>query len=201
MTCWSIARISRSPRVPVPIRASRSACCGATGRAVRAFRAWAGAQAHGAARGLAGEDLVIRERGSVTREVFESALAERGVTPGTLIEVEGRESVREAVAAGFGLGIVFESEMPPGRISAPSPSAMPRWMSRNMSLAWARANRWRWSEASSILSPRSRPESMRKGRSRRPRAFRCNAEIMSRQLKIGMLHFASECETASGRPS
>ncbi len=65
--------------------------------------------------GLAGEDLVIRERGSVTREVFESALAERGVTPGTLIEVEGRESVREAVAAGFGLGIVFESEMPPGK--------------------------------------------------------------------------------------
>ena len=63
---------------------------------------------------LAGEDLVIRERGSVTREVFESALAERGITPGTLIEVEGRESVREAVAAGFGLGIVFESEMPPG---------------------------------------------------------------------------------------
>ncbi len=63
---------------------------------------------------LAGEDLVIRERGSVTREVFESALAERGITPGMLIEVEGRESVREAVAAGFGLGIVFESEMPPG---------------------------------------------------------------------------------------
>ena len=63
---------------------------------------------------LAGQDLVIRERGSVTREVFESALAERGITPGMLIEVEGRESVREAVAAGFGLGIVFESEMPPG---------------------------------------------------------------------------------------
>lgn len=63
---------------------------------------------------LAGEDLVIRERGSVTREVFETALAERGITPGMLIEVEGRESVREAVAAGFGLGIVFESEMPPG---------------------------------------------------------------------------------------
>lgn len=63
---------------------------------------------------LAGEDLVIRERGSVTREVFETALAERGITPGMLIEVEGRESVREAVAAGFGLGIVFESEMPQG---------------------------------------------------------------------------------------
>lgn len=63
---------------------------------------------------IAGTDLVIRERGSVTREVFETALAEGGITPGTLIEVEGRESVREAVAAGFGIGIVFASEMPAG---------------------------------------------------------------------------------------
>ncbi|CAN1533014.1 LysR Transcriptional regulator [Rhabdaerophilaceae bacterium] len=59
---------------------------------------------------LAGQDLVIRERGSVTREVFESRLAEAGITPGTLMEVQGREAVREAVAAGFGIGIVFESE-------------------------------------------------------------------------------------------
>lgn len=61
---------------------------------------------------LAGVDLVIRERGSITRETFEAALAAEGVRPGTLTEVEGRESVREAVAAGFGLGIVFESEQP-----------------------------------------------------------------------------------------
>lgn len=61
---------------------------------------------------LAGVDLVIRERGSITREVFETALAAESIRPGTLTEVEGRESVREAVAAGFGLGIVFESERP-----------------------------------------------------------------------------------------
>ncbi|MBN8532733.1 MAG: LysR family transcriptional regulator [Rhizobiales bacterium] len=68
---------------------------------------------------LAGHDLVIRERGSITREVFESALAADSVIPGTLTEVEGRESVREAVAAGFGLGIVFESEMPSDKSFVP----------------------------------------------------------------------------------
>ena len=59
---------------------------------------------------LGGRDLVIRERGSITREVFEARLAEAGVRPGTLIEVQTREAVREAVAAGFGIGIVFDSE-------------------------------------------------------------------------------------------
>jgi DNA-binding transcriptional LysR family regulator len=59
---------------------------------------------------LRGRDLVLRERGSITREVFERALAERAVPAGTLIEVETREGVREAVAAGFGIGVVFESE-------------------------------------------------------------------------------------------
>jgi aminoethylphosphonate catabolism LysR family transcriptional regulator len=59
---------------------------------------------------LAGQDIVIRERGSVTREALEQKLAENGVRPAQLVEVEGREAVREAVAAGFGIGVVFESE-------------------------------------------------------------------------------------------
>jgi aminoethylphosphonate catabolism LysR family transcriptional regulator len=62
---------------------------------------------------LAGVDLVVRETGSVTREVFEARLAEAGIRPGNLVEVQGREAVREAVAAGFGIGIVFDSEFPP----------------------------------------------------------------------------------------
>ena len=62
---------------------------------------------------LAGQDLVIREAGSVTREVFEARLAEAGIRPGVLVEVQGREAVREAVAAGFGIGIVFDSEFAP----------------------------------------------------------------------------------------
>jgi aminoethylphosphonate catabolism LysR family transcriptional regulator len=60
---------------------------------------------------LASQDLVIRERGSITREVFESRLAERGVRPRHLVEVQTREAVREAVIADFGIGVVFGSEL------------------------------------------------------------------------------------------
>jgi LysR family transcriptional regulator, low CO2-responsive transcriptional regulator len=59
---------------------------------------------------LEGCELVIRERGSITREVFETRLAEAGVRPGALVEVQTREAVREAVASGFGIGIIFDSE-------------------------------------------------------------------------------------------
>lgn len=60
--------------------------------------------------GLDGRDLVLRERGSTTRDVIEARLQEHGVKPGQVFEVETREGVREAVAAGFGLGVVFASE-------------------------------------------------------------------------------------------
>lgn len=63
---------------------------------------------------VAGQDLVLRERGSMTREVFEARLAEAGIRPGALLEVQSREAVREAVRAGFGLGIVFGDEFRPG---------------------------------------------------------------------------------------
>jgi aminoethylphosphonate catabolism LysR family transcriptional regulator len=59
---------------------------------------------------LADCDLVIRERGSITREVFEARLAEAGVRPRALFEVQTREAVREAVASNFGIGVVFLSE-------------------------------------------------------------------------------------------
>jgi aminoethylphosphonate catabolism LysR family transcriptional regulator len=59
---------------------------------------------------LAGRAIVARERGSITREVFEAGLAQSGVVAGSLIEVQTREAVREAVAAGFGVGVVFDSE-------------------------------------------------------------------------------------------
>jgi aminoethylphosphonate catabolism LysR family transcriptional regulator len=61
----------------------------------------------------AAERLVLRERGSATRERFESALAQAGLSPARIVEVATREGVREAVAAGFGLGIVFETELGP----------------------------------------------------------------------------------------
>jgi aminoethylphosphonate catabolism LysR family transcriptional regulator len=63
---------------------------------------------------VAGQDLVLRERGSQTREVFESRLAAAGIRPGAILEVQSREAVREAVKAGFGLGIVFGGEFQAG---------------------------------------------------------------------------------------
>jgi aminoethylphosphonate catabolism LysR family transcriptional regulator len=60
---------------------------------------------------LAGQSLVLRERGSITREVIEQAMAAADISPGAIVEVQTREGVREAVAAGFGIGAVFASEL------------------------------------------------------------------------------------------
>jgi len=59
---------------------------------------------------LKDQELVLRERGSITREVFEQTLAGAAVKPAAIVDVQTREGVREAVAAGFGIGVVFESE-------------------------------------------------------------------------------------------
>jgi aminoethylphosphonate catabolism LysR family transcriptional regulator len=59
---------------------------------------------------LAGRDLVVREQGSITREVTERCLARAGVEPGQTFDVGTREAVKEAVAAGFGIGVMFASE-------------------------------------------------------------------------------------------
>jgi aminoethylphosphonate catabolism LysR family transcriptional regulator len=60
---------------------------------------------------LAGQELVLRERGSITREVLEEAMAAADIRPRSIVEVQTREGVREAVAAGFGVGAVFASEL------------------------------------------------------------------------------------------
>lgn len=62
---------------------------------------------------FAGEDVVLRERGSITREVFEARLSATGIRPANLLEVQSREAVREAVSAGFGIGIIFDAELRP----------------------------------------------------------------------------------------
>jgi len=54
--------------------------------------------------------LVLREKGSMTRGKIAEALAARGLAPGSTIEAEGREAVREIVAAGAGVGIVSTAE-------------------------------------------------------------------------------------------
>lgn len=54
--------------------------------------------------------LVLRERGSKTRQKVEAALAAAGLPCEPSIEAEGREAVREIVAAGAGIGLVSLAE-------------------------------------------------------------------------------------------
>lgn len=61
-------------------------------------------------RELAGQRLIQRESGSTTRALFERALAQAGVKPREVLEIGSREGVREAVAAGLGVGVVALSE-------------------------------------------------------------------------------------------
>jgi len=59
---------------------------------------------------LAAQPLVIREPGSVTQLVLEQALAARGMTPRVALRVRSREALKEAVAAGIGVGTLFDDE-------------------------------------------------------------------------------------------
>jgi len=54
--------------------------------------------------------LVLREQGSETRRLFDRACSQRGLVLGNVIEIEGREAAREAVAAGLGVGVVSKAE-------------------------------------------------------------------------------------------
>jgi len=54
--------------------------------------------------------LVLREHGSATRRLFDEACLERGLKAENVIEIEGREAAREAVAAGLGVGVVSKAE-------------------------------------------------------------------------------------------
>jgi len=61
-------------------------------------------------RDICDQTLVLREEGSTTRSIFERAMADHGVEPASILEMDGREAVREAVAAGLGVGVVCEYE-------------------------------------------------------------------------------------------
>jgi len=54
--------------------------------------------------------LVLREQGSTTRRIFETAVARRGLVLAEVLDMNSREAVREAVAAGLGVGVVSQSE-------------------------------------------------------------------------------------------
>jgi DNA-binding transcriptional LysR family regulator len=52
----------------------------------------------------------MREKGSITRRIVEEELDRIGVVYEVMMEAEGREAAREAVAAGIGVGIVSRPE-------------------------------------------------------------------------------------------
>lgn len=60
---------------------------------------------------LVTQRIVLREKGSRTRSIFEEAVSRAGQLLPDVMEISGREGVREAVAAGFGVGIVAENEL------------------------------------------------------------------------------------------
>src|SRR4029077_14608783 len=58
---------------------------------------------------LAGEVLLLRESTSKTRAFTERALADAGVAPQAILERQGRESIREAIALSMGISVFFSS--------------------------------------------------------------------------------------------
>jgi aminoethylphosphonate catabolism LysR family transcriptional regulator len=64
---------------------------------------------------FAGETLLLREQASKTRAFTERVLADAGVRPMATLELQGRETIREAIALGLGIGVFFSSECPPDR--------------------------------------------------------------------------------------
>lgn len=59
---------------------------------------------------LATAPLILREKGSSTRAIVEHEFQKAGLSPTITMEVEGRETAREAVAAGMGVGLVSKAE-------------------------------------------------------------------------------------------
>lgn len=62
---------------------------------------------------MTGQTLIQREKGSRTRALIERALLADSITPAGIIEIEGAEVVREAVAMSLGVSFFARSECPP----------------------------------------------------------------------------------------
>ncbi|WP_068311344.1 LysR substrate-binding domain-containing protein [Polycladidibacter hongkongensis] len=59
---------------------------------------------------LAGLPMIMREKGSYTRQLAFEHCQKAGFKPNVVLEIFGRESVREAVALGFGFTIILDRE-------------------------------------------------------------------------------------------
>ena len=60
---------------------------------------------------LVSQRVILREKGSRTRSIFEQALDDADLSLSDVMEISSREGVCEAVAAGFGVGIISENEL------------------------------------------------------------------------------------------
>jgi aminoethylphosphonate catabolism LysR family transcriptional regulator len=99
-----IADLAEDPRLFMrPLRRDRLIAF------VERSHAWAQRDAIGLEE-LLGQRLILREIGSTTRHAFEAAVARSGRAIGEVLEIGSREGVREAVAAGLGVGIVSAFE-------------------------------------------------------------------------------------------
>jgi len=67
------------------------------------------------------EPLLTREAGSATRLAMDQAFAEAGIVPRVEMEIASNETIKQAVAAGFGLGFLsqhcIEQEVALGRLA------------------------------------------------------------------------------------
>ena len=75
------------------------------------------------AHDMEGQRLIVREAGSTTRRAFDQAMREANVRPKVVMEIGSRESIREAVAKGIGMGVVSEAEFIPDPRIRPLPIA------------------------------------------------------------------------------
>jgi len=62
---------------------------------------------------LEGVEMVLRPTFSTTRQAFDRALTEAGVSVAPVMEINSREANREAVLRGFGVGVISETEFAP----------------------------------------------------------------------------------------
>ena len=60
---------------------------------------------------LASQRLLLREPTSNTRQTFDAAIAKANIVLGEMLEIGSREAIKEAVAAGLGVGVIAHSEL------------------------------------------------------------------------------------------
>ncbi len=64
---------------------------------------------------LTNQKMIRRELGSLTRDVFESALARKNVTVNVILEISSKDGIVAAVAQNIGMGVISEEEHIPDR--------------------------------------------------------------------------------------